>query len=157
MSDDNFIELMRNKYRKPIWLNITKTLIEVEEHTKTPSKGDRVTNLVFPKYDDEDETVENYLFALVTSVYSEEEIDKLTEEENQQQKENAEEEKKAEELNLEMSRLENLFKAKLDIFNIPEIYQSDNKELKSKIRKAKSNVEATAYAVILLQNALEEK
>lgn len=45
---------------------------------------------------------------------------------------------------------EALFAAKLDAFEIPIIKTSKNKTLKSKIRKAKSLMEVTAYAVMLI-------
>ena len=46
---------------------------------------------------------------------------------------------------------EQLFTAKLDAFEIDLIKSSKNRELKSKIRKAKNIMEVTAYTVILLQ------
>ena len=46
---------------------------------------------------------------------------------------------------------EQLFAAKLDAFEIDLIKGSKNRELKSKIRKAKNIMEVTAYTVILLQ------
>ena len=49
---------------------------------------------------------------------------------------------------------EQLFAAKLDAFEIDLIKSSKNRDLKSKIRKAKNIMEVTAYTVILLQ--LEE-
>lgn len=46
---------------------------------------------------------------------------------------------------------EQLFAAKLDAFEIDLIKSSKNRELKSKIRKAKNIMEVTAYTVMLLQ------
>lgn len=46
---------------------------------------------------------------------------------------------------------EQLFAAKLDAFEIDLIKSSKNRDLKSKIRKAKNIMEVTAYTVILLQ------
>lgn len=151
---DNFNELMRKKYINPIWLNIDKNLIEVEEHSKPNGRSDRIVNLVCRKFDDEDETQPNYLFNLVTSVYTEEEIDELTSKIQKVHQEEAEEEKKEEEQDAELKRLERLFKTKLDIFNVKEIFESDDKESKSKIRRSKSEVEALMYAVVLM---IEEK
>lgn len=147
---DNFNELMKQKYINPIWLNIDKNLIEVEEHTKPNGRSDRVSNLVCRKFDDEEETQPNYLFNLITSVYTEEEIDECTKKIQKVHKEEAEEEKKEEEQSAELKRLEKLFKTKLDIFNVKEIFESDNKDAKSKIRRSKSEVEALMYAVVLM-------
>jgi len=45
---------------------------------------------------------------------------------------------------------EELFAAKLRIFEIDAIKESDNRVLKAKIRKSKSDVEAMAWASALL-------
>ena len=85
---------------------------------------------------------------------TEEEIDELTSKIQKVHQEEAEEEKKEEEQDAELKRLERLFKTKLDIFNVKEIFESDDKESKSKIRRSKSEVEALMYAVVLM---IEEK
>lgn len=55
---------------------------------------------------------------------------------------------------------EALFAAKLDAFEIDKIKNSKNRELKSKIRKAKTVMEVTAYSVLLImreeENVLQE-
>lgn len=152
--NDNFNELMRNKYINPIWLNIDKNLIEVEEHTKPNGRSDRVSNLVCREFDDEEGSQPNYLFSLITSVYTEKEIDEFTSKIQKVHQEEAEEEKKEEEQSAQLKRLEQLFKTKLDIFNVKEIFESDDKESKSNIRRSKSEVEALMYAVVLM---IEEK
>lgn len=45
---------------------------------------------------------------------------------------------------------EQLFSAKLDAFEIDAVKKSTNRELKSKIRKAKNFMEVTAFTVMLL-------
>ena len=101
---DNFNELMKQKYINPIWLNIDKNLIEVEEHTKPNGRSDKVTTLVCRKFDDEEETQPNYLFNLITSVYTEEEIDECTLKIQKVHKEEAEEEQEVIETEEEMAR-----------------------------------------------------
>jgi hypothetical protein len=45
---------------------------------------------------------------------------------------------------------ETLFAAKLDAFEIPIIKTSTNRAAKAKIRKAKTLMEVTAYAIMLM-------
>jgi len=144
---------LRKKYVEPIWLNIEKTIIEVTEETNE-NRVFRTQTLVIKKWDDDEETLPNYLFQLITEIYSEEEIDQFTDKSNKEHKEDNERVKKADEQNYELLRLERLFKTKLDIFNIDAIFNSDNKKAKSEIRRAKNDVEAIALAVMLF---LEEK
>jgi hypothetical protein len=144
---------LRQKYVEPIWLNIEKTIIEVNEETNE-NRVFRTQTLVIKKWDDDEETLPNYLFQLITEIYSEEEIDQFTDNYNKERKDENERIKKEDEQNYELLRLEKLFKTKLDIFNINAIFNSDNKKAKSEIRRAKNDVEAIALAVMLL---LEEK
>lgn len=57
----------------------------------------------------------------------------------------------------EEERIKNeaLFAAKLEAFEIEEIKNSKNRDMKAKIRKAKSIVEVQSYATILLMKELE--
>ena len=52
-------------------------------------------------------------------------------------------------------RTDELFQAKLEAFEIEEIKMSQNRDLKSKIRKSKNMMEVTAYSAALI--ALEQK
>lgn len=87
--------------------------------------------------------------------YSIEQIDANTkkryDDRNQQIKNNIERQK------VDKTRMqqEQLFAAKLDAFEIDLIKSSSNRELKSKIRRAKNIMEVTAYTVILLQQEEE--
>ena len=47
---------------------------------------------------------------------------------------------------------EKLFMWKLQLFEVEEIKNSSNKELKSKLRKAKTILEATSYAIQIVEN-----
>lgn len=149
-------EILKKRYVNPIWLNIEKSILEVEEKFNI-GKVERRQNLVVKKWDDEEETKENTLFNTIVGIYSSEEIDKLTEKFNVEEREKNELIKKEEEQESEIKRLEALFKTKLDIFNIPVIFNSENKEAKSAIRKSKSIVEATALAVMLMMKEMENK
>jgi hypothetical protein len=64
--------------------------------------------------------------------------------------------KKQKEVN-ESKRLEDLFNYKLQTFEIPQVKESTNRTLKSKIRKAKNAIEMQAYATILLMEIMNEE
>lgn len=149
-------EILRAKYNNPVWLNNDKSTIEVLEHSKI-GKISREQNLVVEKWNGDEKELENPLFNTIMSVYSEEEIDELTKKHNENQKQENKKEAEREREREEVSRLQNLFKTKLDIFNIPSINESNDREFKSQIRKAKSNVEATALTVMLMMKEMEHK
>lgn len=66
-------------------------------------------------------------------------------------KENEENRKKEE----EFRKQEALFAMKLEAFEIPEIKESSNREMKAKIRKSKTPMEVQAYTTILLMKELD--
>ena len=149
-------EILRAKYNNPVWLNNDKSTIEVVEHSKI-GKISRKQNLVVEKWNDDEKELENPLFNTIMSVYSEEEIDESTKKHNENQKQENKKEAEREKEEEEVTRLQNLFRTKLDIFNIPSINESNDREFKSQIRKAKSNVEATALTVMLMMKEMEHK
>jgi len=149
-------EILRAKYNNPVWLNNDKSTIEVLEHSKI-GKISREQNLVVEKWNGDEKELENPLFNTIMSIYSEEEIDELTKKHNENQKQENKKEAEREREEEEVTRLQNLFKTKLDIFNIPSINESNDREFKSQIRKAKSNVEATALTVMLMMKEMEHK
>ena len=149
-------EILREKYSNPVWVNFDKTTLEVHEKTKI-GKIKKDQCLVVTKWDDENETKVNPLFETITSIYSIEEIDNLTEKFNDEIKENIKKEAMKKEEEEEVKRLRELFNVKLDIFNIPSINESSDKEIKSLIRKSKSNIEAIALAVILMMKEMKNK
>ena len=63
--------------------------------------------------------------------------------------------RQAEQLN--SKKLEALFEYKLETFEIPDIKESKNRALKSKLRRAKSIPEVNLYAILIVQEALNAK
>ena len=63
--------------------------------------------------------------------------------------------RQAEQIN--SKKLEALFEYKLETFEIPDIKQSKNRALKSKLRRAKSIPEVNLYAILIVQEALNAK
>jgi TRAP-type C4-dicarboxylate transport system substrate-binding protein len=83
-------------------------------------------------------------------------IDEFTRERLERHKQEREANIKKQQEKNESKRLEDLFNSKLQTFEIPEIKESTNRALKSKIRKAKNNIEMQAYATILLMEIINE-
>jgi hypothetical protein len=93
-------------------------------------------------------------FDAVLEMYGEEEIDRLTEEHKSQQFEIEAANKERALADQARHKQEILFNMKLESFDIEEIKNSQNKELKKRLRKAKTPIEVTAYATLLIQEAL---
>lgn len=100
---------------------------------------------------------ENELFNEVIEARGEEEIDRNTEERKVRKKAEKEEDKQRETEHARARKLEKLFNYKLEVFETEEIKNSKNRKLKSKLRRAKSEVEVNLYAIMLMQYELDLK
>lgn len=126
----------------PYWANKEKQHVIAE--FVYPDTGKRVTASIMNDGTNRD-------FDELLKKYSVEQIDantkKRLDDRNEQIKHNIERQK------VDRTRMqqEQLFAAKLDAFEIDSVKASKNRELKSKIRKAKNIMEVTAYTVMLLQ------
>ena len=126
----------------PYWANKEKQHVIAE--FVYPDTGKRVTASIMNDGTNRD-------FEELMKKYSVEQIDantkKRLDDRNEQIKHNIERQK------VDRTRMqqEQLFAAKLDAFEIDAVKASKNRELKSKIRKAKNIMEVTAYTVMLLQ------
>lgn len=126
----------------PYWANKEKQHVIAE--FVYPDTGKRVTASIMNDGTNRD-------FEELLKKYSVEQIDantkKRLDDRNEQIKHNIERQK------VDRTRMqqEQLFAAKLDAFEIDAVKASKNRDLKSKIRKAKNIMEVTAYTVMLLQ------
>ena len=126
----------------PYWSNKEKQHVIAEFYY--PDTGKRMTASIMNDGTNRD-------FEELMKKYSVEQIDANTkkryDDRNDRIKQNIERQK------VDRTRMqqEQLFAAKLDAFEIDVIKNSKNRELKSKIRKAKNIMEVTAYTVMLLQ------
>lgn len=126
----------------PYWANKEKQHVIAEFYY--PDTGKRVTASIMNDGTNRD-------FDELLKKYSVEQIDantkKRVDDRNEQIKHNIERQK------VDKTRMqqEQLFAAKLDAFEIDVVKNSKNRDLKSKIRKAKNIMEVTAYTVMLLQ------
>lgn len=100
---------------------------------------------------------ENQIFKEVIDFLGMDAIDASTQRRYDQKSREAEvnKQKQAEQLN--SKKLEKLFEYKLETFEIPEIKESKNRALKSKLRRSKSIPEVNLYAILIVQEALNAK
>jgi hypothetical protein len=96
-------------------------------------------------------------FQEVVESLSEELIDKNTEERNARKKAEKEEQKQRELEHAKARKLEKLFEYKLEAFEVEEIKNSKNRQLKSKLRRAKNKVEVDLYAMMILMEELKKQ
>ena len=97
---------------------------------------------------------ENADYDAVLEAYGEEELDRLTAEHKIEREQHEAVEKERAETMRARQKQEVLFNAKLEAFEIDEIKNSQNRDLKKRLRKAKSLIEINAYATLLIQEAL---
>jgi len=81
-------------------------------------------------------------------------LDKNTAQRNDKKAEEARQKHTREQQQKKQRELAQLFEAKLSAFEIDEIKNSSNRELKSKLRKSKNMVELQIYAQLIVKEAL---
>lgn len=99
--------------------------------------------------------VENPLFNQCIEYLGEEVIDASTAERRKRKLEEAEVAKQKELEKQKAKKLEKLFEYKLETFEIPEIKESKNRQLKSKLRRAKSIPEVNLYAMLIIKDTAD--
>ena len=80
-----------------------------------------------------------------------EKIDRNTKEREDRHRQRADNDKRKRKERDQAHKLEQLFNAKLEVFEIESIKNSSNRKLKSKIRKARSIFEMQAFLTMLIQ------
>lgn len=137
------------KYKNPIWQNKDNRHIVCEM-----LQANGVYSLVHIIAGPESEGGVNINYDEVIAQYGLEELDKRTSEHVKHKQENEEREKEQMEAQLLRQKQEILFNIKLEAFEIDLVKDSENKELKKLIRKAKTPLEVQAYTTILIQEEL---
>ena len=138
------------KYRNSVWKDkenrslTCEIFIGGEYQQCIVNAGPASEGFVNPDYD------------AIMELIGEEEVDRLTAIEDEKKAQEEERAKEQQEVHLNRVKQEALFNIKLEAFEIPIVKQSEEKELKKLIRKAKSPVEVTAYTTILIQRELEK-
>lgn len=137
---------MKRTIKNPYWGNNEKTQVMCEFHFENgPIQSAAVTQTKEGNPDWEE----------IFDNFTPEQIDKLTENVLAEAREEHEKRKQMERDDIERMKADALFQAKLDAFEIDIIKNSKNRELKSRIRKAKTLIEVTAFASALI--ALEHE
>lgn len=132
---------MEREILEPRWANDSKTKI----HCTFKYNDGRLLKAVVQNTEDG-----NPDWIEITSNFSTEEIDKNTEKLFKKIEEERSNQIQREKERAETLKNESIFNAKLEAFTIQEIKNSKNTKLKSKIRRAKSMMEVTAYTSLLL-------
>jgi len=99
---------------------------------------------------------ENEMFQEVIAFLGEDVIDASSKKRLEKKQAEAELEKQKKLEHERAKKLEQLFEYKLETFEIPEIKESKNRLLKSKLRRSKSIPEVNLYAMMIVKDALED-
>lgn len=143
---------MKKEWVSPFWENAAKDRLTVRLNISHDDGSFSTTVAKVSKYDDDGKITQDYEEILKQNPI--ESIDKFTEDRIERHKQEREANIKNEKEKQEAKRLEHLFNYKLQTFEIPEIKESTNRKIKSKIRKAKNIVEMNAYATMLLWESM---
>ena len=140
---------MKKEFRHPFWENyqkdrITCKLVIIHDNGETTSS----TSIV-GKYGKDGKITQDYKDVIAITPI--EKIDKNTEEREQRHKDNRLANKRKHAEREAARKLEQLFNAKLEVFEIESIKNSTNRKAKSKIRRSKNQYEMMAYAITLIQ------
>jgi len=132
---------MKRTIKNPYWGNDEKTQVMCEFHFENgPTQVAAVTQTKEGNPDWE-EIFQNFTI---------EQIDDLTKTALAEAREEHEKRKQQEKDDIERMKVDASFQAKLDAFDIDIIKNSKNRQLKSRIRKAKTLLEVTAFASALI-------
>jgi len=99
---------------------------------------------------------ENEMFAEAVAFLGEDRINESSKKRLEKKQSEADVEKQKKLEHERAKKLEKLFEYKLETFEIAEIKESKNRLLKSKLRRSKSIPEVNLYAILLVQEAIED-
>jgi len=99
---------------------------------------------------------ENEMFAEAVAFLGEDRINESSKKRLEKKQSEADLEKQKKLEHERAKKLEKLFEYKLETFEIAEIKESKNRLLKSKLRRSKSIPEVNLYAILLVQEAIED-
>lgn len=137
------------------WHDNSKTVVKAI--LETDLGGGKVDRNVHTITKTADDGTENVLWAQFFEQVSAEKVDKNTNERNARKaKEHALETQRREEV-LRAKQLEALFDAKLKAFEIQDIKDCKNRQLKARLRKAKNMVEVNAFATIIIMEQINNE
>ena len=129
---------------------ILNAISEEEEGNKLRRQVHKLSKL-------NDDGSPNELFNEVIEFLGEDKINEATKVRLDRKQAEAEIEKQKKLEQERSKKLEKLFEYKLETFEIPEIKESKNRLLKSKLRRSKSIPEVNLYAMMIVKEALEDE
>ena len=129
------------KYEEPFWLNKAQKQLMV---LITYPDSKRVPASVSGEGDNPD-------YKAIMEIFTERDIDENTKKRDERRQREVKERIERSKVDQQRRKDEALFEAKLEAFEVPIVKNSKNKNLKSKIRKAKTAYEVLAYTVMLIQ------
>ena len=132
---------MKRTIVNPHWINNARTVLVAEFHYD----DGRIVSATISESD-----TSNPDLAEIKSKFTEAELEQNTRKKIQKMSREQEEEKQKQQAAEDRRNQEELFAAKLKIFEIDTIKDSTNRKLKSQIRKSKTALEAQAWAAALL-------
>lgn len=139
---------MKRTIVNPHWVNNARTVISTEFHYD----DGRIVNAVISDSDTSNPDLAEILRTFDTAT-----LEQNTRRNIQKITADAEKKRLVEEAQEERKKQEELFAAKLKIFEIDGIKNSTNRDLKSRIRRSKSDVEAMAWASALLLSEAQKE
>ena len=139
-------EAPKKKYLFPYWSNKENRHLIVT--IENPNGQSNMASIMDPDGTNPD-------MKSVLEQYTEDEIDKNTQDGLDRRNENIKRQMERRESQMVRGKQEILFNCKLEAFEVDAIKNSKNTEMKRKIRKSKSIMEVQAYATILLMKELE--
>lgn len=139
---------MKRTIVNPHWVNNARTVLSAEFHYD----DGRIVNAVIS-----DSDTSNPDLAEIIRTFDTDTLEQNTRRNIQKITADADKKRIAEEAQEERRKQEELFAAKLKIFEIDGIKNSTNRDLKSRIRRSKSDVEAMAWASALLLSEAQKE
>jgi hypothetical protein len=139
---------MKRTIVNPHWVNNARTVISAEFHYED---GRVVAASISENEQTNPDLVE------IKQKFTTEELEANTRKKIVQINVERERKKQEEEAKAQRKLQEELFAAKLKIFEIESVKNSTNRPLKSRIRKSKSDVEALAWAAALMLNEAQQQ
>ena len=140
---------MSNKWVNPFWENYQKDRITVKLVVEHEDGKQTASTATVAKFDRNGKV--NPDFEEIIAQNSIEIIDKNTKERQERHKQRREEGRRADKEREQAKKLEFLFNAKLEVFEIDTVKNSKNRKLKAKIRKSKNQYEMMAYLAMLMK------
>lgn len=140
---------MNKEWKHPFWENYQKDRITAKLTIKHGDGKESTSTATVSKYTRDGKLTEDY--EAIIAQNGVEKIDRNTKEREDRHRQRADNDKRKRKERDQAHKLEHLFNAKLEVFEIEYIKNSSNRKLKSRIRKARNIFEMQAFLTMLIQ------